>query len=96
MGMAALRAFRVYANLLLCGCCLILLVGCGIFGAGSDNSRLTILNKGCEVDISQHGRVAGSEGTSFRENIKVDPDCTVTVIVKDNVNQEEVTDGDTQ
>lgn len=59
--------------------------GCGLFGTGSDDSRMTIKNKGCEVEISQHGKVSGTDQTEFSEDITVLPDCSVTVNVKDGV-----------
>jgi len=66
-------------------CALLLVSGCSLFGSGSDDSRMTITNKGCEVEISQHGKVKGLEGTEFSEDITVAPDCSVTVNVKDGV-----------
>jgi hypothetical protein len=59
--------------------------GCGLFGSGKDTNHLIIDNKGCTVELSQLGKVAGLEETTLVETVKVEPDCTVIISVTDEL-----------
>lgn len=63
----------------------LVLSGCSLFGKGKDSNRLTVENKGCEVTLSQLGKVTGLDQTTLMESVTVEPDCTVTINVEDAV-----------
>lgn len=64
--------------------CALLLGGCGLFGAGSDDSHLEIEST-CDVNLSQRAAVTGREDADVVETVTVTPACQVEIQFRQTV-----------